>query len=39
MMMALTLNGIALLIWFAALAFVGAVCYVWGRRDGREAAR
>lgn len=33
----LTVNGIALLIWFVALAVTGLTCYIWGRSDGKEA--
>lgn len=34
----ITLNGLALLIWFAALVVTGATCYVWGRMDGKGGA-
>ncbi len=35
----LTINGIALLVGFVALAVTGMTCYIWGRSDGKEARR
>lgn len=35
----ITINGLALLIWFVALVVVGVTCYVWGRSDGRAKER
>lgn len=37
MTVALTINGLALLIGFVALVVTGMTCYIWGRSDGKEA--
>ncbi len=31
----MTINGLALLIWFFALVVTGVTCYVWGRCDAQ----
>lgn len=31
----MTINGVALLIWFFALIVTGVTCYLWGWSDAK----
>ena len=31
----MTINGVALLIWFCFSAIVGVTCYLWGYSDAK----